>query len=295
MTGPLRIAFVGSCQVHGLKETAIKLMPEAVIEAYNVGASNDDAEICSLVSGFDSVITQIETSAENDLLSAQALTGAVKQVLYLPIFGFTGLHPDMTYAMKDGKVFKGPSSDTHSLLAITGHLIGLDERRIEKLFNAHVFSELGYFDNFHVARLLLKQESERTGYDLTSGVDDLISSGKRFMHTFNHPTIEMLSRLCRDVLARAGHVPPDIPVPTEVVDNLVSSLVAPILPPLARRFNLEGGTTYLRPIFSAGEREMPLKQVIAESLELYRATDMTDVYFPRRAEMVPALERLLKT
>jgi hypothetical protein len=264
-----------------------------VVEAYHIGVPHSPSEIRELVTGFDTVITQIGPNSPETELSVEGLTNAVGQVLHLPIFQFTGLHPDMMYAMKGQELFKGASSDMHSRIAISGYLIGLDERKIERLFNAHIFSELGYFDAFPAAHELLLKFGNEAGYDFGSKFDSWMATGKSFMHTVNHPTMAVLSELSRDALARAGHIAAETLAPDDVRDDLANSLVAPILPPLARRLKLEGGTTYLRPASHGPDREITLKEYIAESLDIYRSTDMTDVHFTRQSETLDTLERAM--
>lgn len=66
-----------------------------------------------------------------------------------------------------------------------------------------------------------------------------------------------------------------------------------MLPPLARRLKIEGGTTYLRSVFAEGPREVSLRDYIGQSFDIYRSTDMSAVYFPRMVDVLAVLKRVL--
>lgn len=169
MNKPLQIAFVGSCQVAGLKASTQLFLPDADVQAYHVDVSHTVNEIRDQIAGFDTVVTQMDGSTTGGLLSVDDLEQVADKAVFLPIFAFTGLHPDMTYITIDGQMVHGPGADVHSILAASGFILGLDERKVERLFNAHIFSELGYFEAYEAAKQLMSETARRAGYDYDSG------------------------------------------------------------------------------------------------------------------------------
>ncbi|MGA0545541.1 WcbI family polysaccharide biosynthesis putative acetyltransferase [Brevundimonas sp. VNH65] len=293
MNAPHRIAFVGSCQVSGFQSTTRALLPDLHVEAYHVGAPYSEAEILERVQGFDTIVTQIEYPAESVLLPA-ALEGHAGQVIYLPTFSFTGLHPDLTYATRKGEIFKGAMTDYHSLITLTGYQMGLDEGRVERLFNAHIFAELGYFDAFSASRRLLADRGRAAGYDFEAKVDRWLATGEVFMHTNNHPTIAVLSELAVEALVRAGLLDQGITPPTGVDDMLAQHFTSPIFPPLAKRLELPGGWMFQKRMNGDEPRDLSLRDYIALDFAHYRTEDLSEVRSWRHDAAHETLERLIR-
>jgi hypothetical protein len=270
----MRIAFVGNCQTAGMALATRHFLPEAEVAAFHVGIGPDAATIVERIAGFDMVFSHI-VAAPGDpppALSAEALAPHVDKAATLPPIAFTGFQPDMTYVLVDGKPIDGPLASYHSRIALGAYLAGCDEIRAQRLFNAHVFAALGYFDAYQIARNRLVRQWEEQGMDLRAPLRRLRARGTVFMHTVNHPTIGIIARATAIALARHGLLAREIRQLPDLRDELGESIVAPVFPAIAKRLGTPASDAFLQPIgWAAGNpREVPLADYIARSYRLYR-------------------------
>ncbi|SFV08284.1 hypothetical protein SAMN02799631_04706 [Methylobacterium sp. 174MFSha1.1] len=270
----LRIGFIGSCQVAGMKATAEKLLPSALIDAQHIHVTMRPEDVREHVRHFDVVITQVgDGDADMPYLRASSLTSPTLKAVYLPTFVFSGLHPDMAYIADHGKVVHGAHSDMHSIIGAACFLAQLSEARAAKLFNKYIFAELGYFAEYEVSYRFMRETYAAAGYDVDGLVERLLAESGAFMHTINHPSIQIIAELTTQALKKAGIVAPDVAVPTDVHDALKEHFVGPVFPPLARSIGLAGSTTYLKPAQSGDDREIGLEEYLKRSYEIYRSVD----------------------
>jgi hypothetical protein len=266
-----RLAFVGSCQVAGLRATAAALRPDVEVEAYHIGAQLSAEEIAERIVGFDTVITQIaDTDPHTPNLSPSALKDKVGNVVLIPTFVFPGLHPDMIYIFNEGRPVPGAFSDMHSLIIATGYALGLSEERTQKLFNSYIFAELGYFVSYETSYQIMVEQFAAHGYDMKGMPEKWMQDSGGFMYTINHPAISVLSHMAVDSLKRAGLVEEGTAAPAGVRDNLFEAFVAPVFPPLARRIGIPENEVFLKPLGYQGDREVSLEEYIHRSFAIYR-------------------------
>ena len=270
----LKVAIIGSCQVTGLSAAARCLLPGAQVKAWHVGVSppDSDEELLKLLSGFDTVISQLSDWNAHIPLRISRLREMALPVVYLPTMVFPGFHPDITYIRGQEKVVPGVGSDYHSVIIAAGFALGLPEGRVAALFNAFIFDALGYFDVFDAAKSALLDAFNREGYDLRQLFDVWMRHVGQFMFTLNHPHILVTAALCRLALVRAGYLDVTAPLPEGLHDDLATHLIWPSYPPLARRIGIQGSTMFLRNahFLAAGEtRSLPLAAFISMSYEMY--------------------------
>lgn len=277
----MRIAFIGTCQVHGMADAARHLLPEAEITSFQIGAPYGPAEIINQVRGLDVVISQVADPAvgvpvdQNADVSRAELAKIVKAAIFMPAAVFGGFHPDMMYIHHNNQSLFGFRDDYHSQIIVGSYLNGLDEARTVRLFNAHVFAEFGHLDAYGAAAAAMKAAYSQHGYDIALHVDRWRDEGTVFMHTVNHPAIEVLSQMAAMALARLGLVAPETPAPTGIRDELADSSIAPVLPPIARIIGVAASTTYRQSVVMAqgGPREIPLDEYVRGYFEVYRNCD----------------------
>jgi hypothetical protein len=114
-----------------------------------------------------------------------------------------------------------------------------------RLHNSLVYAHLGYFDRFAGDYEHLKRRLRVAGFALSGAVR---GAPPVFMHTVNHPRIEVLFALARQAvrlvgLTPRGAVPPD--------DELARGYIWPVYPEIARRLGVDGnqaGSAYGNPI-----------------------------------------------
>jgi hypothetical protein len=270
----LRVAIIGGCQVVGLAATARRVLPEAEVVAWHVGVypKDSDEELLALLAGFDTVISQLSDWDEHVPLRITRLREQGLPVVYLPVMVFPGFHPDITYVTGPGGLVHGPMVDYHSVIVAAGYTLGLSENRVAGLFNALIFAELGYFDVFEAAKAALFANFKREGIDLDTLFDLWMRQAGQFMYTVNHPHILVLATLCRDALARAGHLNPVDCLPNDIDDNLAEHFCWPAYPALARRIGVPGSNTFLRGLhgLAPGQtRELSLTEYISVCFRAY--------------------------
>ena len=268
----LRLAFVGNCQVAGLRAAAKLLRPDIQIDSYHINVPLSAAEIAERITGYDTVVTQIREGDErHGALAPSAVSSRVFSVIPIPAFVFRGLHPDMIYISRDGGHVPGPFSETHSLIVVASFLLGFSEKRTLGLFNAYIFAELGYFTPYQASYEMIVRQFDEAGFDMRGKPELWLRDYGSFMHTVNHPAIVVLSQLATDILKRAELIAQDVAPPSDVVDGLYDALVAPVFAPLARRIGLPGNDVFLKPARLGPDRELRLADFVRESFAFYRA------------------------
>jgi Polysaccharide biosynthesis enzyme WcbI len=270
----LRIAIVGGCQVAGLSATAKRLLPGAEVAAWHVGVHPkcSDEELLASLAGFDTVISQLSDWDGHVPLRITRLREQGLPVVYLPVMVFPGFHPDITYISGSGGLVRGPMVDYHSIIVAAAFTLGLPESRVAALFNALIFTELGYFEVFDAAKAALFANFKQEGIDLSPLFDFWMQQVGQFMYTVNHPHILVMSTLCRHALAQAGRLEPGASLPDDIDDSLAQHFRWPAYPALARRIGVPGSSTFLRGLHglaSGQTRELPLTEYISVCFRFY--------------------------
>jgi hypothetical protein len=271
----LRVAIVGSCQVVGLAAAAKRLLPGAEVKTWHVGVHpiDSDEKLLEVLPTFDLVISQISDRDGHIPLRITRLRDLGLPVVYLPVMAFPGFHPDITYIQgPGGGLLQGLAADYHSVIVASAFTLGLPEDRIPGLFNAYIFSGLGYFEVFDAAKAALFANFLEEGIELAPMFDSWFRQLGQFMYTINHPHVMVLTDLCRLALARAGYIDSGVPSPADVDDYLATHIVWPIYPALGKRIGLSGSTMLLRKLSGPADsaaRELPLVDFISGCFEIY--------------------------
>jgi hypothetical protein len=291
----VRIALIGSCQVAGMKATATRLLPSAHIEAQHIFVTMQPEEIPVYLKNFDLCVTQIQDDDHRiSHLSANALKSSTLDAVYLPTFVFSGLHPDMAYILKEGKIVSGPYGDLHSAIGASCFLAGCSEARTAKLFNKYIFAELGYLDEYAVSHRFMIDTYAAAGYDVERLLSSLRAVSGPFMYTANHPAISIIAELTTQALKKIGAVPDNASVPAGVHDALAEHLVLPVFPPIARNAGFEGGSTYLRQARPGEDRRLPLEEYLSLSFDIYRQLDRETIAQGRILEAFNVIAPLIR-
>lgn len=245
----MRVGVIGSCQADGLADWARLFMPDAEVEAFSVaGVDPGDATARAvwgaMLDRSDLIVTQIGPShqARFGVPSAESLEAQGRRVLPAPWILFRGFHPDCAFLFDKGAIVNGAAGAHHSAIAVAGCLEGLPEARTLQLFNSMTYAALGYFDAFAKAAEVMGDHWRAAGLDASAWLERPL---RPFMSTINHPVVDMLGDVTRQILERAGI---ETVEPTTIPDDRLAGAGAwPIYPEIAARLGLTGSTAYSYP------------------------------------------------
>lgn len=251
----MNILVIGNCQANSLAlmfepmlekpEVAhIQLLP-ANIPDLNSGAlrlpslKSGDAFIGDLAINSDLILIQNGHEIMR-LFEAEFPTEAPK-VRMFPRMMFSGFHPDM---ITSGRLPPCATGPFHSSIACYGWSNGLSEEETIGLYREDVFAELGFFNYWKSSVDFLLQESRKANLPLDEFVPKWTSQGT-WMHTINHPKLNVVADVARAILRREGI--PFIPeVESSLADPLVIHATWSVFPEVARRIGVEGDYRFKR-------------------------------------------------
>jgi hypothetical protein len=273
MKGP-RIAIIGSCQVVGLGVALRGLLPESDVMWWHIGVSPaSPEEIVAGLKTYDVVISQIADRSGQDTLSISRLREILSDIIYLPIFVFRGLQPDCIYLNTPTGLIKDGLGDMHSGIIAAAYVLGLPEAQVPKLFNALVFTSLGYFDSFSIAKTQTLKTFLDAGFDLKSCMASWLQNHGAFMHTVNHPKICVLARLAWMIAQKKCSADLNDSYLSTIEDPLEMGIQWPVYPELARRIGIAGSTTFIQSVrwaqSSTRSRELSLSSFVAHCYRRY--------------------------
>ena len=270
----LKVSVTGSCQVSAIAPALQAMLPGARIEGYHLGVNppRSDAEVAERISDSDIVFCQMDPEAP-DPLALEVLRERGLSVVFLPIFAFSGLHPDFTYVFADADAqARGALGPMHSAIIAGAYALGLTPERAVRLFNSYVCSRLGYFSAFEAAKATAIHSFGRDGYDIADCFDDWMAEGS-FMHTPNHPASRVVATFSRMALNKSVITQVDLD-PLNVPDYLGTQLLWTVYREIAARLGAEGTRELLLPISPTGERrQLPLLEFAQAS---YQSFDVSD-------------------
>lgn len=273
----LKIAIVGGCQAEGLRESTQALLPKAEVASWHAGVHPPDAPdiLLQKLKAYDLVLSQITPGHGLELLEMDNLRRELKNVHFMPTIAFPGFHPDMTYILTSQGPLSAVHSDFHSRIAVASYLLGLTPERTLTLYNAAVFSALGYFDVFPAARIAMEETLRESGFVIDGLIDGWLGEIGPFMFMSNHPHVRLLTTLCRDMYVKLGLLKPKAPVPFVAKDHLSESFTWPVYPALARRLGIQGSLNFQRPkwLVPPGERDLPLGQYLKDLFAYYAGVE----------------------
>ena len=240
-------AFVlGNCQADGLSDWMRAAAPDLTVEHASIaGVAPGDPAMAAAwstaIERSDIVFCQLtdEQMMMFGLPAVEAIVGANKVFVRLPVVAFKGFQPDCTDVFTGGAPIVGAMGPYHSAIAAAAFLEGLDLERALGLYNTFAYAALGYFAEFEAASIVLQENAGRMGLDLSDG---LRPGAPVFMHTINHPGIGMLGHVALQGLRRAGVEHSSAP-PTPH-DYLGDSFRWPVYPQIAARLGVEGGLSF---------------------------------------------------
>jgi len=227
----IKVAIFGNCQAGVVAKCLQVLNDVLVIKGVPVSAS--DKQIHDVAEWSDIIYAQDFDRCSNVIAPFKAKT------IVFPRIIFQGFHPDSASVTVDGKAINSPIGRYHSALCLSGWKSGLKLSEISALYTPEVFDRLGFFDYWEIARKLLLAEGKRSDVPLDRLLEKWSAAGC-FMHTVDHPKLEVLADLAEVLLNLA-----DIPIFTErpqdyLTDIFVNFAVWPVYPAVGQRLGLKG-------------------------------------------------------
>jgi hypothetical protein len=278
----LRVVVLGNCQADGVASCLKTLCPETEVTSYHWGPLSLEkrARLATEVAAFDIVLSQF---ADQDILG-ELRTPILQQRAHLlelyPSIHFTGFHPDALPVPQQLRL-PSPFGRWHSLLVLACHQLKVPQPRVPDLFNAYIYSVLGYFDEYDKACSFHAQTSNAIGWKLEDWKQD-----DAFVHLPNHPKINVFwsiaGRLCDKLgLLTVGSAKmPD--------DTLLRYSQWPVYPEISRRLNVGGSLLFKPP------RDLPalqLEDVVRWYYDRYPQSSAVDLDLPRLKDAMAILRR----
>ena len=235
----MKIGVYGNCQVRSIADGIRHLVPDATI--YNFGVNQTiaadpktRARTADTLADCDLVFFQPGINDYAEGLTPDDMKRRCKRLAALPILFTRSLQPDCHYVYAPGGgLIQGPLGPYQSAIIAGAYLKGLSERRAATLFNVFTYRKLGFLDE-KITNQRLIAESAKLNY-----VFDAYMQGRngRFMHTINHPSINILLETAAQALHKAGVTVkgPD-PKNNPPQDWLANGPIWPIYPGIAPAF-----------------------------------------------------------
>ncbi|MBW6420182.1 GSCFA domain-containing protein [Rhizobium sp. XQZ8] len=214
-------------------------------------------------------------------------------IVYFPGLYFTAFHPDFVYANHGEDRLMGPTGSGSSAIVIYAWQHGFSVKETINLFNESVFRELGYFSHWEASAAKVIDDGHRTGMDLAEELETWKKSGC-FFHCPNHPKVAPLAGISRGIVKRLG-LTPKVNYPENLVeDTLISSVVWPQYPEVAKQFGLQGEY-----IFRGKAREndptgnaLDLESYVSWCFKMWADKDPAKIQCDRLLD--PKMERILR-
>jgi hypothetical protein len=240
---PDRIAVVANCQAQGIVACLRALLPTLSIDPFYLNRlTTQQLRRDAIVSlkRYDLILSQNMTHARFGPFTREGMERRFSNIVFFPQIIFRGFHPDDSDLEHNGRRLRSPLDNHHSLLLAATFRMNIAPERAVDLFNAYIFARLEYFDEYDLAKSSLVSYAGTLGYDLASSIDEWKRSGP-FMYLPTHPSLRVLSDIAGKVVAKAG-----IPVTGSIEnlsDILMSGLILPVYPALAKRLGFTGSTS----------------------------------------------------
>jgi hypothetical protein len=281
-----RILVIGNCQAPGIAQLLEHMIPGANVANLTLNAPSEaKKELAQRLSEFDLVFAQPHREEVAGPLAFRELQSHHARVVLYPRIIFGGFHPDFI----DCSGIKGAesaASNYHSLIVAAAYVNGVPVKEVEKLFNRFTFARLGYFKEYENGKRFVLSKAQELGYDLADDFVGWEATGI-FMHTPNHPSLQVLASVATKAAAMAG-----LRLETEsaegVQDRLEGWVRLPVYRGIAKRLNVDPQPEFTLQMRS-GVRTFHLPKYITQTYALYGSA--SDEFFqnPRIQRVAAAL------
>jgi hypothetical protein len=257
-TGPRSWLLVYNCVHLGLANCLKLQAPGLQLEAVDFAKFRRNyAQYEPLLAGYDTVVTS-QQFVKNEHVDFSQVT----RVRTLPMLHFDAYHPDMCYVSSAaGELLKGPMGGYQSKIVVAAYVKGMKREQVAALFTGRNYESFGYLEFWGPARARLLRGFADHGVPLDA-VFPRWGARNAFMHSGNHPAIQVVSDVASALLESEGITP----VRTALMphDNLLNGPVFPVYPEIAEHLSVPGSMLFKVP---TEYRYLDLSQFIAACWE----------------------------
>lgn len=268
------LAVIGNCQIASICSALRFFAPRIKVNLLTVTEvkerfKNID-ELADAMRDHDYVFCQefsegIVPGGDSSVLAAK-LPGLFR----FPSIVFPAFHPDIVYVqLKEDNgtlsLLKSPLGDYHSSLILYGFILGFTPSQTQQLFCEDVLRRIGFLDMWLPAQTKVLASA----HNLSMSLDKEFMTWARrgcFMHSLNHPRSFVLSDLARALLQRAKLSFRDVDPDPFLIDDLMSSIIWPVYPPVARALGCPGSYVFKKQM---EQTFYDLDELIVESFGIY--------------------------
>ena len=284
MEGRRNWLIVFNCTNIGLANSLKLQAPDLEVESIDFGRFRKDfAAYSRRLATFDLIVTAPHF-VRNDCVDFSE----VAPVRTIPVPYFDAYHPDLCYVTLDKHILKGPLGDYHSKIVTAAFKKRLSRASARALFAARHYEAFGYFERWAPARQSLLAGFSDAGLDMAQYFRTW-SLRRQFMHSVNHPSIEVVYDIASSLLARES-------VPHERAgilphDNLMNGPIYPVFDEIAERLGIAGSYLFKLP---AQYRCIDLSRFIDDSYDFLEQhdRDAVDVHTAQRMSFQRVMEAL---
>ena len=273
-----RWVVISNCQTFGLADCLTALSADIDVEAYDIYAFRDRiAEDRDYFRRYDFALVLPE-AREIEGFWADALPANID----VPAFVFGGYHPDCCYVFADGAVLDGLIGPYNSMIALAAYKEGLDAEAASRFFTEWMYKALGYDHHWHPYRDHMIAQYSASGLDVAP-LFRRLGRGHCFMHTNDHPKIELFYAIAQLVLeSRGKRVLTGAPLPTD----RLAGMQWPVYPEIGECLGVPGAYLF-RP--SGAMRPLALRDYLDAALVNFGRWDKSQL------RVIPAVQRRLQT
>jgi hypothetical protein len=263
----MKIAVIGNCQRVSIVQAMQAMHRGLQIKDINVaGVIDGSINLENCLEDCEVIVSQKEWWATQFL--DPIVARHAYRVLYCPRIYFEAFHPDLTYVQSGGAFVQSPMVDYNSKIVFFAYLRALSVDDTLRLFNADMYEALGYLNLWTASKEVLFTELRATDFPTDELFGEWVPLGC-FMHSINHPKLQVACTVARTLLERLG-LEVQIRHPEDyLVDFLgVHGPVWPVYPEIASRYGLEGHL-YFKVASASPAQFIGLKDFISGSFQAY--------------------------
>lgn len=204
--------------------------------------------------------------------------GVGEKIRFLPTFLIRFMHPDLIYVHKKSGGHIRPIYN--SRIVFFSYLLGLSEREAFSFFNKKCFSKLGYYDVLSIDRQVIAGISMSLGIPAGNIFENLVSRKQSFMHSINHPKIDLLREVVFNFFDREG-IDYSKAATAGLADPLFEADTFPIYPEIGQFFGLDGEYRFkIHSTWIQGAKEakvLDLREFIQFQYANFSKIDLNDI------------------
>ena len=280
-----KIFVISTCQNLGIANSLQNITENIEIHGLTVGEANakDDAFYRENLVDADHIFALATFKPRREFEHINDKITPIPNVL------FNAYHPDLIYLQHRGVELRDVLSGLHSAIAFAAFRRGLSVDEALALFNGSNYRAFGYFDLWEPSRTALFHRFRLAGLRLEEHFYRWCRGGS-FMHTTNHPKINVLSDIAVEALRRVGISP--VHERAEIVDPLQNGPLFPVYEEIGEHYGTAGSYRF-KPLRT--NYTLSLREFVSQSFALYSRSIPEEIApHPAFARKVEAIAQRLR-